>query len=189
MTNIYFVRHAQPDDGWKDDRTRPLTPMGLKDRLEVSGLLSGVDIALFISSPYKRSIDTIADCASFFNMEIKTDERFKERRQGISNHAEGILEKRWSNFDFCEEGGENLRSVQRRNIEAVKEILDKCKDKRIVVGTHGTALSTIMNYYDSSLGCNWFKKIWFCMPCVIRLDFDGQRLIGREELLSIERGY
>lgn len=28
MTKVYFVRHAQPDFGWEDDRTRPLTAEG-----------------------------------------------------------------------------------------------------------------------------------------------------------------
>ena len=30
MTSVYFVRHAQPDISWEDDRTRPLTPTGYK---------------------------------------------------------------------------------------------------------------------------------------------------------------
>lgn len=200
MTSLYFVRHAQPDDKWEDDRTRPLTPLGMNDRLEVSKLLSDIHrnksacrnkstcfIDAFVSSPYKRSFDTISDCAEIFGMEIVTDERLRERKQGKNSGA--VLEKRWSNFDFCEEGGECLRSVQERNIEAVNDILKLYANKNIVIGTHGTALSTIMNYYDSSLGCDWFKKIWLCMPYVIRLDFDCSILIQSEELLSIKRGY
>lgn len=31
MTRVYFVRHAQPDHDWKEDRTRPLTEEGKKD--------------------------------------------------------------------------------------------------------------------------------------------------------------
>ena len=31
MTKIYFVRHAQPEHAWEDDRTRPLTGEGKKD--------------------------------------------------------------------------------------------------------------------------------------------------------------
>lgn len=33
MTSLFFVRHAQPEAGWPDDRTRPLTPLGLADSL------------------------------------------------------------------------------------------------------------------------------------------------------------
>ena len=31
----------------------------------------------------------------------------------------GLLEKRWSDFSFAEEGGENLKSVQERNLDAI----------------------------------------------------------------------
>jgi len=53
MTRIYFVRHAQPepDEVWPDDRTRPLTPAGMRDRETVTALLSGLPIAAFYSSP------------------------------------------------------------------------------------------------------------------------------------------
>ena len=30
MTRVYFVRHAQPEHDWKEDRTRPLTEKGRK---------------------------------------------------------------------------------------------------------------------------------------------------------------
>lgn len=35
MTRVYFVRHAQPDHAWEDDRTRPLTKEGRKDSRKV----------------------------------------------------------------------------------------------------------------------------------------------------------
>ena len=30
MTRVYFVRHAQPEHDWEEDRTRPLTEEGRK---------------------------------------------------------------------------------------------------------------------------------------------------------------
>jgi len=188
MTIIYFVRHAQPDEDCKDDRTRPLTSKGLIDCQEVTRTLTGIRIDRIISSPYKRSVDTIAGFAESLGMEISTDERLRERKNGIKT-TESLLERRWNDFNFCEEGGETIGSVQQRNIEAIKEILQQYRNKNIVIGTHGTALSSIMNYYDSSCGCNWFRKIWYQMPYIIRFDFDGQTFVGSEELLCIERGY
>lgn len=35
MTSIYFVRHAQPNHDWGNDRTRPLTKEGMTDSKEV----------------------------------------------------------------------------------------------------------------------------------------------------------
>ena len=50
--------------------------------------------------------------------------------------------------------------VQNRNIELLDyDILSDNTDKRIVNGTHGTALSTILNFYDNSFGCEEFLKL------------------------------
>jgi len=188
MTCVFLVRHAQPqpDGAWPDDRTRPLTTLGLKDRKKVTDLLSKIPIDVFFSSPYKRSVDTISECAKMFKMDIKTDERFRERQPGENGYAIDVLERRWSDFSFCEKGGESLNSVQSRNIEALNEVLHSYNNKNIVIGTHGTALSTILNYYDSSFSCEKFKRIWHSMPYVIRLDFENNNFKQREELLNIE---
>lgn len=189
MTSVFFVRHAQPDVSWKDDRTRPLSPVGLSDRKKVTELLIRLPIDCFFSSPYKRSVDTISDCASAFGLDIHMDERFRERQSGENGYSIELIERRWNDFSFCEKGGESLRSVQSRNIEALNEILTAHEGKNIVIGTHGTALSTILNFYDPGFGCDGFKRIWHWMPYVIRLDFDGIRNTGKEELLMVERGY
>lgn len=186
MTSVYFVRHAQPDGTWLDDRTKPLTTLGLKERQKVTFLLSKIPIDVFFSSPYKRSIDTISECAESFNMVIHTDERFRERQSGINGYAIDLLEKRWRDFDFCEEEGESLNSVQLRNIEALSEVLCAYKNNNIVIGTHGTALSTILNYFDSSFDCEDFKRIWHCMPYIVRLDFENNYYKGRTELLKVD---
>lgn len=65
MTRVYFVRHAQPELDWKEDRTRPLTEEGKKDSAIVLEFLKDKKIDAFYCSPYKRSMDTIADAAAF----------------------------------------------------------------------------------------------------------------------------
>jgi len=189
LTGIFFVRHAQPDESWEDDRTRPLTALGMEDRLKVTGILENLRIDIFYSSPYKRSIDTISDYADKYNAPIVIDERFRERKRGIM--SDDFLERRWDDFSFCEENGESLESVQKRNIEALTEILHKHINKNIVIGTHGTALSAIINFYDPATfgGCGGFKRIWPSMPYIIRLDFMGMQMINATELLKIDRGY
>jgi 2,3-bisphosphoglycerate-dependent phosphoglycerate mutase len=122
-------------------------------------------------------------------MEIRTDERFRERQVGENGYGIDILEKRWEDFNFCEEGGECMASVQKRNIEALNELLAEHKDENIVIGTHGTALSAIINYYDPGFNCDGFKRIWFWMPYIVRMDFSGTEYVGIHELLAVERGY
>ena len=187
MTSVFFVRHAQPDMSWRDDRTRPLTKLGLGDTKEVLLALSKMHIDSVYSSPYKRSFDTIAEFAQKNAMKIQVDERFKERKLGINSGD--FLQMRWADFDFCEEDGESLGSVQKRNIKALTEVMKGDPNKSIVIGTHGTALSVMLNYFDSSYNIDYFKQIWFCMPYILRVDFESESIIKTEEILRIERGY
>lgn len=155
MTKVYFVRHAQPEPIW-DDENRPLTREGKEDSKMVLDFLKDKEIDVFYSSPYKRSFDTISDTAVFFGKKIITDKRLREREHGIDGNQYGMFEKRWNDHDYHEENGESLRMVQERNIAALKDILKENKDKNIVIGTHGTALSTILNFYDPKFGCKDF---------------------------------
>ena len=181
MTKIYFVRHAQPEHAWEDDKTRPLTGEGKKDSAIVFEFLKDKHIDAFYSSPYKRSMDTIADSADFFGKDIITDEDLREREKGENGNNHGMFHKRWADHNYHEEGGESIAMVQKRNMRALTEILRDNIDKEVVVGTHGTALSTILNFYDKSFGCDDFLRIVDRMPYVIELDFEGDKLVGKVE--------
>lgn len=189
MTRVYFVRHAQPEHDWEEDRTRPLTEEGKKDSGIVLDFLKDKKIDAFYCSPYKRSMDTIAEAASFFNEEIRTDERLREREKGADGNTFGMFRKRWANHDYHEEGGESIAMVQRRNMDALNQILSSNPNKEIVVGTHGTALSTILNYYDSGFGCDDFLRIIDWMPYIIELDFEGDKMVGKQEHCHVKKEF
>ena len=189
ITRVYFVRHAQPEHMWEDDRTRPLTAEGKQDSKTVLDFLKGKEIDIFYSSPYKRSFDTIADTAAFFEKEILTDERLREREKGINGNNHGMFEKRWADHDYHEENGESINMVQKRNMAALTEILAGNKGKSIVIGTHGTALSTILNYYHPEFGCRDFLRIIDWMPYIIELDFDGNKLLSIKEHCYVEKEF
>jgi 2,3-bisphosphoglycerate-dependent phosphoglycerate mutase len=69
--------------------------------------------------------------------------------------------------------GECLQDVQERNISALQKVLNRYAGKNIVVGSHGTALSTIINYYDHSFGYSDFERIKNVMPWIVEFVFDG----------------
>lgn len=159
-------------------------------------------IDAFYCSPYKRSMDTIAEAADFFTKEIITDERLREREKGPDGNNHGMFQKRWADHNYHEEGGESIAMVQNRNIEALNEILSDNTDKDIVIGTHGTALSTILNFYDNNFGCEDFLRIIDWMPYIIELDFESScnemesecpiysfKLIAKQEHCYIEKEF
>jgi len=189
ITKVYFVRHAQPEHMWEDDRTRPLTEDGKNDSKIVLDCLQNKEIDVFYSSPYKRSVDTIADAATFFGKEIFTDERLRERKKGINGNCHGMFEKRWADHDYHEENGESINMVQKRNIAALTNILMENRGRKIVIGTHGTALSTILNFYHPEFGCKDFLRIIDWMPYIIELDFDGDKLVSTTEHCYIEKEF
>lgn len=81
---------------------------------------------MFISSPYKRAIDTIKPLAENRNSTIQLAYEFRERK----------ISDGW-----------------------IENILDECSGKTIVIGTHGTSLSTIINKYDNTFTNSEFEKI------------------------------
>lgn len=189
MTKLYFVRHAQPVHGWEDDRTRPLTVEGKRDREQVEVTLQEITLDAAVCSPYTRSIDTIAACATAHGLEIRLDERLRERQKGKSGNEYGMFRKRWDDFDYHEEGGESIHMVQERNVQAVKQILQEYNGKSVLIGTHGTALSTILNYYEPSFCCKDFLRIIDYMPYIICLTFEDETYVGKEELLVVEKEF
>ena len=183
-TSVIFVRHAQAVYG-DDDRNRPLSDAGLEDRKIVAETLRDRRIDAFLSSPYRRSMDTIRPAAELRGMQILTDERLRERKCG--DFTSGSLEKRWADFTWAEENGENLLSVQERNMEALRDILQNYAGQTVVIGTHGTALSTILNYFRPDFGLQDFLRIVSWMPYITELVFEGDKLLGITELNHVEK--
>lgn len=182
--HIIFVRHAQSVYG-SDDRNRPLSDAGLEDRKIVAETLRDRKIDAFLSSPYKRSMDTIRPTAELRHMDIRTDERFRERQCG--DFSSDSLARRWADFSWAEANGECLGSVQERNMEALRDVLRDYTGQTVVIGTHGTALSTILNYYNSSFGLQDFLRIVSWMPYITELTFDGDKLLRVKELNHVDK--
>lgn len=179
MTTIYFVRHAQSNYDNHDDLTRELTPQGLEDRRLVTGFLWDKEISAVLSSPYKRAVDTVKDFADAKKLDIKLIDDFKERN--IENEwledYDSFCRRQWADFDYKLSGGESLREVQERNIRALNQVLEAYSGKNVAIGSHGTALSTIIHYFDASFGYDAFQEIKSLMPWIVRFTFDGNQCL------------
>ncbi|MBO1264191.1 histidine phosphatase family protein [Proteiniclasticum sp. SCR006] len=189
MTEIYLVRHAKPDHSWEEDETRPLTEEGMADARIVRDYFREIHVDGFISSPFRRSIDTIRISAEEKRMSIKTDRRLREREKGPGGNTHELFRKRWADFSFHEDEGESLEMVQKRNMEALHGILEEREDQSVVIGTHGTAMSTILHHYDPAFSVEDFLRIIDFMPYIVRLTFQGKNLTAKEELLYVKKEY
>ena len=176
MTTVYFNRHAQSDSSIHNPFLRPLTEKGLRDCSLVTNFLKDKKIDAAFSSPYKRAVDTIASFADQNGISIKLIDDFREHETISDNYCDSdyfpFIQKYWEDKDFKIPGDESITELQNRNILALKKILKEHKDQNIIIGTHGMALSAIINYYDKTYGYNDFLSMVKMKPWVVKMTFD-----------------
>ena len=181
MTTVYFVRHAEPDKTALDDRLRPLTAKGQHDTAIVTDFLRDKNIDVVLSSPYKRAMDTVLPFANSVGLKVIAIEDFREREaEGFVNVEDfnAFKVKQWADFNYKTPGSESLFEVQKRNMAALDNVLSDYNGKNIVIGTHGTALSTILNYYDNSYGYDNWKEMSSKFPWIVKMSFNGNIYVG-----------
>lgn len=184
MTTVYFSRHAEPDYTNHNDMERPLTIKGKEDSKLVTDYLRDKDIEIVLSSPYLRAIETVKDFADSFGHKIITVEDFRERKVDSVwiEDFNRFTEQQWTDFNYKLLDGECLHEVQIRNVDALRQVIKEYSDKNIVIGSHGTALSTIINCFEPSFGFKDFQRIRTIMPWIVKFTFQGDELIHIEEI-------
>ena len=183
MTRLIFIRHAESDYEIKDDFSRPLTISGNISAKAIPGIFKEIKIDHFYCSPFIRSISTIQHLADQRHIDINLSSNLQERRVG--SWVEDFFvyaAKQWQDFNYKIDNGESLREVQNRNIAEVKQILNNHQNQNIVIGTHGTALCTILNYYDKKINFSYFLSIAKKMPLFVELSFDNLTYLSMIEL-------
>lgn len=175
MTTVFYVRHAEPNYQNHQDAARELSPKGLQDRMLVTQFLSGKQIDVLISSPFKRAVDTIQEYADSVGLDITLHDAFRERKVGSGwiDDFTAFSQKQWQDFSYKLPDGECLNEVQERNLSALKNVLQEHKGKQIVIGGHGTALCTILNHYDHSFGYASFEEMKGKMPWIVEFQYDN----------------
>ena len=188
MTVVYFIRHAEPNYENHDDIGRELTNKGREDSKLVTRFFGNKAVDMVFSSPYKRSVDTIKGIAEDRGRKIILIDDFRERKIDsvwIKDYTR-FAKQQWEDFDYKLSDGETLREVQYRNIEALNSVLFTHKNRTIIIGSHGTALGTIINYYDKSFNYEEFEKIRPVMPWIVKFNFDGMRCMTIEKINLFE---
>ena len=179
MTEVFFVRHAQPNLENHDDCMRELTAKGEADCRLVVEYLKQQPIDAVFSSPFRRAVDTVRPLAETRGLTICTIDDFRERKIGNEwiDNFNSFAARQWTDFDYKLPGGESLREVQARNIAALGKLLREYSGKTLVVGSHGTAISTIINFYVPSFRLEQFEQVRHRMPGIVRFDFGGEKCL------------
>lgn len=185
---IYFVRHCEPDYTNHNDMERPLTDKGRADAEQIAGFFADKNVDVVMSSPYKRAVDTVKGIAESIGTEVITDDDFRERRVSDGSWVDDIGDfaaRQWKDFSYRMKHGESLGEVQKRNVDALNRAIERFSGKTMVIGSHATALSTILNHYDSCFDYGNFLAIVNQTPWVVEMEFDGKQLVFINENVDI----
>lgn len=183
MGDIYFVRHAESDIKIHDEFSRPLTEKGIQDSALVANYLEDKNIQYIYSSPYVRAVDTVKGLSERLAIDVTCIDDFRER--SISMWVEDFTtfsQRQWDNFDYRLSDGECLREVQSRNVKALMKLVQLHPEANCVIGSHGTALSTLINHFNPHFGFEDFSKIKGLMPWIVKMSFENQISIKIESI-------
>lgn len=188
MTIIYFMKHSEVlkynnvsnnDSLQLQNEKWILTNNGEEIAKEKSKLDELQNFDIVFSSNYVRAIGT----AKYFTTDkINIDERFGERKFGINNWDElpnDFEEKQFNDFNYKIGNGESINEVIKREEEALNDILNNYKGKKILIIGHSTALAALFSKW-CKIGYNdndFFDGKWnYCET--FRLEFDDNKLIS-----------
>lgn len=174
---IYLIRHAEPNYNNHQDDERELTAKGLQDCQLLLDYFKDISIDRIYSSPFKRTLQTIDELGKEKNLPIQIKENFRERKidDVWIDDFNTFSQRQWQDFDYKLAKGESLQEVQDRNIQQLQEIL-KEQETSIIISSHGTAISTILNYYDHQFAFDNFQAIKQLMPFLATLSFENGKL-------------
>ena len=160
MVKILIVRHgfstSNKDGTFTGQIDVPLSEEGIVQAELVSNyIINNYDVGAVYSSDLSRAIDTVKKVAEIKNLPIFTDKRLREvfcgKWEGVLvEKVKEIFKKDYLAWKSGSEtaymtGGENMKEVKLRSLEAVKEIVSKNQNKTVVVATHGGVIKPLLS--------------------------------------------
>lgn len=203
MTTVYLIRHSQAFRNLLGDykvneleqiknEKNPLSVIGEERAKKLASSNELLNIDVLYSSHYVRAMSTAKYIAENNNILLNVDERLGERRFGVNSMDElpkTFYEDQFRNWDYKIEKGESISEVSTRMYEALIEILNRNKNKRIAIVSHSTAISSLLSKW-CYVGINEDTKLieihfnnnkildteWNC-PDLFKLEFDDNNNI------------
>lgn len=145
--------------------------------------MADVHFDKLFSSSYTRAIQTIEPLANQSEI-IIYDELSEKRLKGPYKLEKAKIDEAIKNsfidINFMLDGGESTKDAQERSIPIIKEILYNDALQTVAIGTHGNILTAILNYFNSSIGFNFWKNS--TKPDIYKVEFNGEKLISIDRI-------
>lgn len=203
MTTIYLMRHSMAlkniNNDYNDESLQlqnekmPLSIEGeeLASNISEESELQNIDVV--ISSNYVRAVATAKYISKANNVNLIVNSAFGERKFGVNSWDELLsgFELRQNDDENYKIGdGESQKEVRERVYKALMEVIDKYKDKRIVIVSHASAILWLLKQWcdvDLKNKCITFNvksilydNIFNCTT--FKLEFDDKRLVDIDKV-------
>ena len=207
MTTIYLIRHSvrMPQNQIESYNTiqnellkneKIILSIEGEKRAEILSKEKELqDIDIVYSSNCVRALQTAKYIMESQNLKVNIDERLDERVVGIPNDKEhpNWFEEQYYDENYKTVNGESQKEVMNRFDEVIQVILEKYKDKRIAVFSHGYAITfyllkycELVNIENKRLKIKFKNKIIYDnrinAPEVFKLTFNDKDMINIEYL-------
>lgn len=155
-TIVYLIRHSEKidlnlinntynDEYYQNRREKIILSIKGEEKAKI---LSQSDefknIDSIYSSNYVRTIQTAKYMAETQKKIINIDKRFNERNMGIIKEGKNIVIDQYFDDNLKNEEGESKKEVQNRMYEGFMEVVYKNKGKRVVIFSHGAAITFLL---------------------------------------------
>ena len=205
-TIVYLVRHADTinENGIRNtnetsqmiNEKEILSIKGEEDSKSLSYNKELENIDIIWCSSYTRAKQTAKYIANKNNLEINLDYRLSERKLGnLDEIAVFMSDKKTRDPSqeqllypkFKTSDGESAEETNKRMTNFLDEMLDKYKEKRIAIVSHGGSIKFLL--------LNWCivnknvkleyndKELNITSPCLLKLTFSDKNLVNLEQIV------
>lgn len=165
---IYSTRHGQTDYNKKDwilgvtdlelNETGTEQAHSLAEKVVEMG-----NVDIIIASPMKRALKTAQIVAEASGIEVVTDERLREwdygSYEGMHRSADGFAQNKRDFGVKMGGSGESLLQLAHRVYSALDDIIERYKEKTVLIVSHGGICRVIETYFNNMTTeqfSNWF---------------------------------
>jgi 2,3-bisphosphoglycerate-dependent phosphoglycerate mutase len=164
MTTLILVRHAESAPSPQlPEAEFPLSERGREQALALAPVLAELGVDALASSPYQRTLDTLAPFAEMAGLAIAVDADLRERKLGPwLTDVEAVHEairRMHADPDFSLEGGETGRACLARFEAALARAVAANRGRTIAVGAHGGVISHFLAAHEPDLPAEFWRRI------------------------------
>lgn len=202
-TTIYLIRHSTPlkitnyintqDNLQIQNEKTPLSKEGELKALNLSNQEEFKSIDTIISSNYVRAMSTAKYIAEKNKKNILIIDDFGERQYGIKNWDElpnNFEQKQLEDPQYKLTNGESRKEVTERMFNALQKVLKENIGKKVVIISHGTAITFLLMKLGKYEEGNIYlknkiiidKNYEWNTPEIFKLEFHNKELINIENI-------